>query len=270
MNKAGKNTPTTSTNAKFVRGPYLPIKGSGPLKHVYSIELSTRAMRPNASATAWAEHTNGRPHSGSAHRVHDRHAPIGGTMRPANIGKCPPDRPQCHRRGRHNPLRSLQYRSGTAPANPPPSARGLMRHRGIAVERLLLNTKNTMLNLIAIGSPHRHAAPPRRPGYRQSSRRSYPPSATQPSKPSRPERSRARQYHAPAPRYVRKSAQKSPSYPRDLDRKKTILRQFQKYWAPEDNGQDNGNGITGSATRVDAERQRHRAKVQAGHSKTHR
>ena len=28
-----------------------------------------------------------------------------------------------------------------------------------------------------------------------------------------PERSRARQYHAPAPRYVRKSAQKSPSYP---------------------------------------------------------
>ena len=35
-----------------------------------------------------------------------------------------------------------------------------MRHRGIAVERLLLNTKNTMLNLIAIG--HRTATQHRR------------------------------------------------------------------------------------------------------------
>lgn len=64
--------------------------------------------------------TNGRPHSGSAQsprpaRPHRRNDA------PSQYRECPPDRPQCHRRGRHNPLRSLQYRSGTAPANPPPS-----------------------------------------------------------------------------------------------------------------------------------------------------
>ncbi len=55
MNKAGKNTSTTSTNANEPKVPISTIKGlGGPLKHVYSIELSTRAMRPNASVTAWA------------------------------------------------------------------------------------------------------------------------------------------------------------------------------------------------------------------------
>lgn len=55
MNKAGKNTSTTSTNANEPKVLISTIKGlGGPLKHVYSIELITRAMRPNASVTAWA------------------------------------------------------------------------------------------------------------------------------------------------------------------------------------------------------------------------
>ena len=96
----------------------------------------------------------------AAHRVHDRHSPIGGTMCPANIesasrivlsttagagitrcAHCNIALVQLQRTRRH-------------------LARSLMRHRGVAVERLLLNTQHAMLNLIAVG--HRTATQHRR------------------------------------------------------------------------------------------------------------
>ena len=132
-------------------------------------------------------------------------------------------------------------------------ARGLMRDRGIAVERLLLNTKNTMLNLIAIG--HRTATQHRRGARDIGNRR---------GDHTRRQRLSRRNRHAPSARALDNITRqllvmcgnllkRVRHTHQDLDRKDDLAA-VPEVLGARDNGQDNGNGVQEARHRVDAER----------------